>query len=113
MLLELSNLLVEITESIAVIKVRVLEEAVRGLFAIRRLFVITASLSSRILRIIHLILSSTVIGRRMKQLVSRCFKTIISEANRIETVLKAMLNLCSRMWLKSRPNLVFGLIPLE
>ena len=36
---------------------------------------------------------------------------ISTQAERIEAVLKGMLNLCSRRWLKPRRNLVISLIP--
>ena len=99
--MESSNPLVAVAWSIVEFKMRVLEEALTVLFLTRKFFVTTASLNSKMPKLMLLILSIRVICiiRAMKQVVSRCFIIIIAETKRIEAVLKAIIkfvfeNLC-------------------
>ena len=59
--MESSNLLVDMMQSIVEFKMRVLQESLRGLSPNRRMFVITASLNSKMLQLILLILCRRVI----------------------------------------------------
>ena len=43
--------------------------------------------------------------------MAKCSYIISTQTERIEAVLKGMLNLCSRRWLKSTRNLVISVIP--
>ena len=99
--MESSNPLVAVPYSFVEFKMRVLEEALRVLSLTRKNFVTTASLNSKMPKLMLLILSIRVICiiRAVKQVESRCLIIVIAETKRIEAVLKAILkfvfeNLC-------------------